>query len=99
MALTPADADRNAREAIADALDVDPDTLGMHLKSRYCDPGGKWLPKFAASHVRTEVRPIDMDPSQIPIIETVLARLPGAVETGSFPNAWVLRHIDEEPGC
>jgi hypothetical protein len=39
-----------------------------------------------------------MDQSQIPTIETALARLPGAVETGSFPNAWVLRNIGEEPG-
>jgi hypothetical protein len=99
VTLTPADADRNAREAIADALDLDPDTLGMEFKSRYCDPGGKWLPKFAASHVRTEVRPIDMDPSQIPNVETALARLPGTVETGSFPNPWVLRDIDEQVGC
>jgi hypothetical protein len=102
VTLTAAEADLSARSAVAAALDVDPDALQMQFKSRYCDPGGKWLPKWAASHVRTEVDLIDIDPSRLPLIERALAGLPGVMATGGFfgdvtfqSRAWVLRDIDE----
>ena len=102
MTLTASEADRSARSAVAAALDLDPDALPVQFKSRYCDPGGKWLPKWAASHVHTEVELIDIDPSQLPMIERALAGLPGVMATGGFfgdvtyqSRAWVLRDIDE----
>jgi hypothetical protein len=102
VTLSAAEADRSARSAVAAALDVDPGALEIQFKSRYCDPGGKWLPKFAASHVRTEVELIDVDPARLPVVERALAGLPGVVATGGFfhednyaSRAWVLRDIDE----
>jgi hypothetical protein len=102
VTLTAAEADLTARSAVAAALEVDPDALQMQFKSRYCDPGGKWLPKWAASHVRTEVELIDIDPSRLPLVERALARLPGVMATGGFfgdftyeSRGWVLRDIDE----
>ena len=102
MTLTASEADRSARSAVAAALDLDPDALPMQFKSRYCDPGGKWLPKWAASHVRTEVELIEIEPAQLPVVERALATLPGVMATGGFfgedsypSRAWVLRDIDE----
>ncbi len=102
MTLTAAEADRSARSAVAAALALDPDAMPIQFKSRYCDPGGKWLPKWAASHVRTEVELIEIDPGQLPLVERALATLPGVMATGGFfgedsyqSRAWVLRDIDE----
>jgi hypothetical protein len=102
VTLTVAQADQSARSAVAAALDANPEALEIQVKSRYSDPGGKWLPKFAASHVRTEVELIGVDPAQLPVLERALAALPGVMQTGGFfgddfypSRAWVMRDIDE----
>jgi hypothetical protein len=100
--LTVAGAERQAKHAAQEAIDG---TM-VHARARYCDREMARVPKYAATHVWTEVAAVATDPTLVEPIARALARLPGVVDVGMYtgagdglgrrPHVWVLRDIEED---
>jgi hypothetical protein len=106
MELTNKTASGQAKSAVVEMLEAagkDSHAGFVTAESSYTNAGGRRLPQYAASHVKTEVWTSSTGRDLLEPMRRALAALPGAVASGVFlgdyernlrPRAWVIRETE-----